>query len=50
MTPQDAWNSNPSRTSKIIQVIRNAQDPDSAKKKSNFSRKEILAAQRLFNA
>lgn len=33
MTPVEAWQSNPIATSKIITAIRDAQDPDEAKKR-----------------
>lgn len=49
MRPEDAWDSNPLRTAKRIKLLREAKNPDLKKKESNWSRKELLEAERRFN-
>ena len=50
MTPEQAWNSNPITTAKLLQLIRESQNPDQAKKKEGWTRAELLNVRRGFYA
>lgn len=50
MSPEQAWDSNPIVTGKRIRLLREAKDPESKKKESAWTRKEILEARRTYNA
>ena len=51
MTPDQAWASNPSTTSRQLQIIRDANDPEGAAKrdKVGWTRKEMLDLRRGHN-